>query len=194
MQQPRSRSWRAASLSAAILAAALGVSPGVAAARSAREIVLGQAPSTSLDREILTTPAGRTLYSLSAETAGHFICTGSCLSLWHPLVLSAGASARGPVRLGRAKRPDGRMQVTFAGRPLYSFSGDTAPGEINGEGLKDVGTWQAAGRPLANTTAPPNPQGGEEPPYPSPPASPPTPAAPATEPPPPPPYYPPGYY
>jgi hypothetical protein len=41
------------------------------------------------------------------------------------------------------KRPDGSKQVTYQGTPLYTFAQDTAPGQANGQGFKDVGTWTA---------------------------------------------------
>jgi len=44
---------------------------------------------------------------------------------------------------GFVKRPDGTMQVAYKGMPLYTFAQDKAPGEANGQGIKDVGTWTA---------------------------------------------------
>jgi predicted lipoprotein with Yx(FWY)xxD motif len=97
-------------------------------------------------RTILTTAKGRTLYSLSAEKRGRFICTKSsgCLSIWHPLLVPAGTTPKGPVKLGTIERPEGGVQATFRGRPLYSFDGDQKPGQTRGNGLKDVGTWHPA--------------------------------------------------
>jgi predicted lipoprotein with Yx(FWY)xxD motif len=118
--------------------------PAAAGAQRAGKTVAKKADNATLGKTILTTTKGRTLYSLSAETKGRFICTGSCLSIWHPLVVKAGVKPIGPVKLGTIKRPDGRTQVTYKGRPLYSFGGDTKSGEANGEGIKDVGTWHAA--------------------------------------------------
>jgi predicted lipoprotein with Yx(FWY)xxD motif len=68
------------------------------------------------------------------------------------------------VKLGTIERPDGRTQVTFKGRPLYSFSGDSKAGDVNGEGIKDVGTWHAA--VTAKAPPKPEPQPQPEPPYP----------------------------
>jgi predicted lipoprotein with Yx(FWY)xxD motif len=98
------------------------------------------------DRTILTTANGHTLYSLSAEKNGKFICTkaSGCLALWHPLLVPHGTMPKGPVKLGTIKRPEGGIQVTFHGRPLYSFAQDMKPGQVKGEGLKDVGTWHPA--------------------------------------------------
>jgi predicted lipoprotein with Yx(FWY)xxD motif len=97
-------------------------------------------------RTILTTASGHTLYSLSVEKNGKFVCTKSsgCLGIWHPLLLPRGAKLVGPVKLGTVKRPDGGVQITFHGRPLYSFAQDTKPGQVKGDGLKDVGTWHPA--------------------------------------------------
>src|SRR5258707_5692045 len=149
-------------LLAAVLAAWLG--PAGASAGQATRRVAKQAQNATLGRTILTTVKGRTLYSLSAETSGRFICTGSCLSIWHPLVVPAGVKPKGPVKLGTIKRPDGRTQVTFKGRPLYSFGGDSKAGDANGEGIKDVGTWHAA--VLSKAAPQPEPQPQPEPPYP----------------------------
>jgi predicted lipoprotein with Yx(FWY)xxD motif len=99
--------------------------------------------NASLGQTILTTKRGRTLYSLSAEGGGTFICTAACLSVWHPLTVPVGVKPIGPVRLGTVTRPEGGAQVTYHGRPLYSFSGDTGPGQTNGQGIADVGTWGA---------------------------------------------------
>lgn len=97
-------------------------------------------------RTILTTANRRTLYSLSAEKKGKFICTkrSGCLGIWHPLLLPHGAKLVGPVKLGTVRRPDGGVQVTFHGRPLYTFAQDMKPGQVKGDGLKDVGTWHPA--------------------------------------------------
>ncbi len=93
---------------------------------------------------ILVNGQGMTLYALSAEHAGKFICTSSsgCLGIWHPVTVSAGAAPSGSVgSLGTVKRPEGTVQVTYKGEPLYTFAQDHQAGEASGEGVKDVGTW-----------------------------------------------------
>ena len=115
-------------------------------------------------QDVLTTTKGRTLYSLSAETRGSFICTGACLSTWHPLLVPAGVKPKGPVKLGTIERPEGKTQVTYKGLPLYSFDGDAKAGDANGEGIKDVGTWHAAATSKAMPQPQPQPQ--PEPTYP----------------------------
>jgi predicted lipoprotein with Yx(FWY)xxD motif len=91
---------------------------------------------------ILVDSSGMTLYRLSGESAGKFICTSqACLGVWHPLKAGAGAAPSGAGSLGTVKRPDGSEQVTYEGGPLYTFASDTAPGQTKGQGIKDVGTW-----------------------------------------------------
>jgi predicted lipoprotein with Yx(FWY)xxD motif len=96
-------------------------------------------------RTMLTTTSGRTLYSLSAERHGRFICTATagCTSIWHPLTIAPGVVPEGPVKFGTIRRPEGMLQVTYRGEPLYTFASDKKPGQAKGEGLKDVGTWHA---------------------------------------------------
>lgn len=127
-----------------------------AAGAQATKVVAKKADNTALGKTILTTTKGRTLYSLSAEKKGRFICTAACLSIWHPLVVKAGVKPTGPVKLGTIERPDGRTQVTYKGLPLYSFGGDTKAGQTSGEGIKDVGTWHAAS--IAKLAAEPEPE------------------------------------
>jgi predicted lipoprotein with Yx(FWY)xxD motif len=131
-----------------LVALAAALVPALAGARAPMptdvKVVAKKVSSPSLGKTVLANNRGRTLYSLSVEKHGKFICTGSCLSIWHPLVIQVGVEPKGPVPLGTVKRPDGRTQVTFKGRPLYSFNGDSKKGDANGEGIKDVGTWHAA--------------------------------------------------
>jgi predicted lipoprotein with Yx(FWY)xxD motif len=112
------------------------------------------ANNTKLGTSVLVDHKGMTLYTLSAERGGRFICTmssmipggsASCLSLWHPLTVAKGSMPTGAAQLGTITRPDnGVTQVTWHGRPLYTFTGDKAPGDASGNGFKDVGTWKAA--------------------------------------------------
>jgi predicted lipoprotein with Yx(FWY)xxD motif len=147
----------ALSLLAAVLA------PQVLAAHSSKRVA-AEAENATLGKTVLTTTKGRTLYSLSIERNGKFICTSSCLSVWHPLMVPAGVRPTGPVKLGTVERPEGGTQVTYKGRPLYRFGGDSKVGQANGEGIKDVGTWHAASVP--RQTAEPTPQPQPENPYP----------------------------
>jgi predicted lipoprotein with Yx(FWY)xxD motif len=137
------------------LTALLGASAASASPKT--KTVAKTTEITALGKTVLTTNSGRTLYSLSAETRGKFICTDSgCLASWKPLVVPKGVKPLGPVTLGTRMRPDGRTQVTYKGLPLYSFNGDIKKGEANGEGIKDVGTWHVA--KTAKVSAAPQPQ------------------------------------
>lgn len=128
---------------AALAPIAVGAGAPAQAATSKR--VVKRASNAQLGKTILVNLRGLTLYSLSAETNGKFICKRGCLIDWHPLYVAKGVKPTGPVRLGTVKRPDnGRRQVTFKGRPLYTFDEDAKPGDVKGEGIRDVGTWRAA--------------------------------------------------
>jgi predicted lipoprotein with Yx(FWY)xxD motif len=152
-----SRRRRAAAVLAVLAALALLAAPALAK----HSVHVHTAQNAHLHKKIVVTASGRTLYTLSAEVHGRFICTGSCLSSWHPLKVPAGSKVEGVAKLGVIKRPDGSRQATFAGRPLYTFDMDTKKGDVNGEGFKDVGTWHAAVAPKAgHKTAPaPAPSG-----------------------------------
>src|ERR1700689_1291790 len=113
---------------------------------------------------ILVDSQGMTLYHLSGEQNGKFICTSSaCVGVWHPLIApSSGAPSGEGVSLGTVKRPEGTVQVTYKGTPLYTFTGDQQAGETKGQGIKDVGTWSAVetgpgSAPAASTGSTPAP-------------------------------------
>ena len=107
--------------------------------------VVKAASVPSLGASVLVDAQGLTLYHLSGEQNGKWICTSAaCVKVWHPLAAPTGSSPSGSVgSLGTVRRPGGAMQVTFKGMPLYTFVGDTKPGEAKGQGIKDVGVWTA---------------------------------------------------
>jgi len=133
------------SLAALVFAAAFMLfGPPRGQAHSGATLRVSTAQNATLHKRILVTTSGRTLYSLSAETHGRFICTGSCTATWPPLTLKHGAKPVGVRGLGSIRRPDGRRQVTYKGKPLYRFASDMKKGDVGGEGFRDVGTWHAA--------------------------------------------------
>ncbi len=155
--------WGSAAL-AVILALALGPVGSMGAGMPSKRVV-STALNDELGKTVLTSLKGRTLYSLSVERNGKFICTASCLSVWHPLVVPAGVRPSGPVKLGTVVRPDTEVtQVTYKGKPLYRFGGDTGAADDKGEGIKDVGTWHAATTATAKPPAEAQPP-AEPPPY-----------------------------
>lgn len=92
--------------------------------------------------EILVDAEGMTLYMLTADSEGESTCDGQCASAWPPLLTDGDPSAEGAVDsslLGTITREDGSVQVTYDGLPLYYFSGDSAAGDVNGQGIESFG-------------------------------------------------------
>src|SRR5207249_3383017 len=101
---------RAAAWTATVLVSLAVLAGGATAAGSP---LVSTAHNARLKATVLVNRSGRTLYHLSVERSGHFICTNStCLSLWHPLLVSKGTKPTGRVPLGTVRRPEGKMQVT----------------------------------------------------------------------------------
>ena len=106
----------------------------------------------------LVGPNGFTLYTLSSDPANASSCDGSCAGAWPPLLVAQGGTATGGSGVGGTvgtfARTDGSTQVSHDGRALYAFSGDTASGETNGDGIVSFGgTWHVA-RPTAAAPSP----------------------------------------
>ncbi len=115
----------------------------------------------TLGKKILVNRKGMSLYSLSVERRGRFVCTTrTCLSLWKPLTIARRAVATGVAHLSVVERPDGRRQVAYRGGPLYTFVDDKAPGDVNGNGFKDVGVWRVATVSAGSGAPPPTSTGG----------------------------------
>lgn len=103
---------------------------------------------------------GMSLYIFEKDTAGTSACAGNCAGTWPPLTVAsaadvtAGAGVTG--MLGTIQRADGTIQVTFAGRPLYYYAGDSAAGDTNGQGKNNL--WYLAsptGDPIGAAAATP---------------------------------------
>ena len=132
----------AALLASALLLAACGSDYGNDNGNSGSSGAGGQVSTADAGSQtVLVNSDGKTLYALSAEKNGKFICTDSkCLATWKPVE----GKPEGDVdSLSTVQRPDGAKQVAYKGQPLYTFSGDKAKGDTNGEGFKDVGVWHA---------------------------------------------------
>jgi predicted lipoprotein with Yx(FWY)xxD motif len=141
---------------------AASTQPAAQTSSSSSSAVVVKSASSSLGT-ILVESEGMTLYHLSGEVNGKFICTSTaCLGVWHPLIASAGSEPSGEVgSLGTVKRPEGTMQVTYKGTPLYIFTGDQQPGETKGQGIKDVGTWSVI--TTGSSSTPSSTSGSSEP-------------------------------
>lgn len=134
-------------------------------AATSRPAPVRAAPVPSLGN-VLVTATGRTLYHTSAEPKDIIKCTGMCAADWPPFLIPLGEKpVAGPgIRaslLGTVTRGHRMLQITYAGMPLYLYSGDKKAGDANGEGVGGVqwlgGTWHAispSGR-LTGTNATP---------------------------------------
>ena len=91
---------------------------------------------------VLTNAKSLTLYWFAPDSPAASKCTGSCAAYWPPV---AGTPKAGPGvtgRLGTIKRPGGTTQATYDGHPLYTYIGDSAPGQANGNKLDlNGGYW-----------------------------------------------------
>ena len=91
---------------------------------------------------VLTNAKGFTLYWFAPDTATTSNCTGSCAVYWPPVSgpVTAGPGVTG--RIATISRPGGSAQATYNGHPLYTYVGDTAPGQAHGNALNlNGGLW-----------------------------------------------------
>ena len=125
-------------LSAAFAALLLVLVPVASASAASAKVAVGN----SSDGSILVDGHGKSLYRFGRDTGRKSTCNGACAQNWPPLLTTrtpkagSGVSAR---KLGTTRRSDGKLQVTYAGHPLYNFIGDATRGDINGEGLNAFG-------------------------------------------------------
>jgi predicted lipoprotein with Yx(FWY)xxD motif len=122
----------------ALSAAAILTVSAAATGQSGAVVKVGQ---SNLGR-ILVDVHGKTLYLWAHDKGRRSTCYGQCAAYWPPLVSNGKPVARAGAHanlLGTSRRNDGRMQVTYAGHPLYYFVQDTKPGQTKGEGLTGFG-------------------------------------------------------
>ena len=117
--------------------AVAGASPSAPAATSA-----GLKTATIGGTTVLTDARGFTLYSFAPDTPASSTCYGSCAAYWPPVTGTAAASPGLPGRIGTITRTGGTRQLTYNGHPLYTYIGDTAPGQARGNNLNlNGGLW-----------------------------------------------------
>jgi predicted lipoprotein with Yx(FWY)xxD motif len=145
---------RAAATTAAALGVAAAVLLGVAvagassapsaAAGSGAHAGTGTALQTTIigGTRVLTNGKGLTLYSFAPDTPTTSRCYGSCAAYWPPVTGPATAASGLPGHVGTIRRTDGSLQLTYNRHPLYTYIGDTAPGQASGNNLNlNGGVW-----------------------------------------------------
>ena len=92
---------------------------------------------------VLANSKGFTLYWYAKDTSMTSACTGGCATAWPPLIGTpkAAMGVRLTGKLAAITRAGGLTQATYKGHPLYTYAGDTAPGQVKGNGLG--GVWHA---------------------------------------------------
>jgi predicted lipoprotein with Yx(FWY)xxD motif len=100
----------------------------------------------------------KTVYVFGADkpNAMTSACTGDCLNDWPPVLVTGAAPKIMGVTgtLGTISAWGGKKQLTIDGHPLYTFSGDQAAGDVNGQGISEFGgLWWAVGPSGAKVTA-----------------------------------------
>jgi predicted lipoprotein with Yx(FWY)xxD motif len=91
---------------------------------------------------VLANARGFTLYWFAPDTPAKSVCNGSCAAYWPPVKgpVTAGPGVTG--RLATIRRSDGSAQATYDGHPLYTYVGDSAPGQAHGNALNlNGGLW-----------------------------------------------------
>jgi predicted lipoprotein with Yx(FWY)xxD motif len=136
--------------------AAASPSPAPSAAATGQMIAL--ATNAKLG-QILVDDKGMTLYLFVADTGTASTCYTTCATIWPP-VLSTGAPQAGAgvqaSLLGTTTRTDGKVEVTYAGHPLYYFVQDKAAGDAKGQAINGFGGlwWVLSPSGAAITTKP----------------------------------------
>jgi predicted lipoprotein with Yx(FWY)xxD motif len=118
----------------------------VSAAAPVRRRRSRQAPAVKVARttygRVLVDRRGFALYLFTHDRSAGSTCYGACAAAWPPYVV-----AKRPPRgihglVGSVRRRDGRLQVTYAGHPLYYYVGDRRPGEVLCQAVSEYGgTW-----------------------------------------------------
>jgi predicted lipoprotein with Yx(FWY)xxD motif len=121
------------------------------AGTSGTTVNTGSASVSGNQTTVLTAPDGHTLYYFTPDTAGGKpTCTGSCAATWP--ALTAAHPTQAPNATGTLTVVSG--QVVYNGHPLYEYTGDSAAGQANGEGIG--GIWYVATPTLAAGAGPSN--------------------------------------
>lgn len=112
-------------------------------------VLIACAPTPPAPARTATTAKGATLvdardmtlYTFDKDAAGRSACNGPCAKNWPPLAAEAGARPSGAWTV--VGRDDGSSQWAYNGKPLYTWSKDTKPGDVTGDGFLN-GAWHVA--------------------------------------------------
>jgi predicted lipoprotein with Yx(FWY)xxD motif len=90
---------------------------------------------------ILADARGKAFYLFDEEKTRRAECYGDCAKAWPPVLTRgrpvAGSGARKSL-LGTTRRRDGKLQVTYRGRPMYYYVED-APGRVLCHNVNEFG-------------------------------------------------------
>ena len=86
--------------------------------------------------KILVDEAGFTLYMFTSDKKhqDHCVSVEKCTTVWPPLTVMSMPTAGAGVKassLGTTTLPGGEKQVTFKKKPLYTYIGDSMPGQTS---------------------------------------------------------------
>jgi predicted lipoprotein with Yx(FWY)xxD motif len=137
-----------ATLTALVLVAAIG--GGTAAVALSKGSNATVRPRHTSLGTVLADAKGRTLYLFKKDTTAKSTCSGPCAVNWPPALAGSRPTVGDGLddaALGTTKRADGKVQVTYAGHPLYRFAGDkNRPGSVRGQGIDAFGgRWFVVG-------------------------------------------------
>jgi predicted lipoprotein with Yx(FWY)xxD motif len=129
-------------MGAAVLALAFVIGVGVAYGHRSGTKGTVDLRSTAFGK-VLVSANGHTLYLFRHDHGTKSTCYGACATNWPPLLTTAakvtgGSGVKGAL-LGTTRRPDGKLQVTYHGHPLYRFFLDKKAGQTKGQGLNFYG-------------------------------------------------------
>ena len=139
---------------------------GTALAGAISTVQVKSSRNASLNSSILVSSTGRTLYHLTSERGKKIACTSSCAASWPPLLATKGAKLTAGVgvtkgKLATIKRPDGKLQVTYAGFALYRSRATRSPvGQRPGHFehvVRDQPSGESRQDPASRDTDPPDP-------------------------------------
>jgi predicted lipoprotein with Yx(FWY)xxD motif len=100
--------------------------------------------------QILFDGRGFVLYAFTRDPRSRSVCRGACAKAWPPYIVRTTPGAGAGIKrslLGTTRRADGKLQVTYAGKPLYYYVGDRAPRQILCQNVSEFGGLWLVVRP-----------------------------------------------